>query len=688
MSKRIIYIMYFLIFLLIVGCAGKAFKEAKSIDSVSAYDDFLANYGNSEFVSQANTLREETFFRNVQSINTIKSYNSYIKEYPNGKYIDMANKKKYEIKELHENELYEECIQSESISLCQKYLDEVPKGKYIQQVSETLSFLKAQQQNTFDAMNLFIEEYPNSSFEERALKLREQVKLNRLKSENRPNQVVWSKKRKHTLNAFFDPQSNLFWAIKVPKKYFNPKEISKLRGRDYTSYWSDYGISFAYLSYNNAQTFVSKLIIDGQGNWKLPSKEDVEKADPGFTMIGSDSSFLRDEGSSSCSKSKVPVYGLTSHTSAYCWSESREKTKEYFIPVRNKSIYDQVILDNYKSFEEKFITLTDMILEKKLNVVLKEPVKPKKSDTVVPNKLTKGEFETTTNFAKRVKTEKMRIKKVNENLKQQYKTELDRYNLELEAQKKIYQHMLLQNRKPEIIHQTYEEAASEALVMLLGDPVLSNFQYNADEQIFRGVVQSEFGNFERKVEFFVQREKAKKFKDKLIDTRLIPSITFHIDWPKLIFSDLKIVTNTFKEEQDYALAKKKDTINAYETFIKYHPEAPQIIQAKRRINEIIEKQEKERLAQMNWEIEQDRKRVIERQAYMKSKNVGNLVCKEARILFGFISVTISAYVERISGDDIQIRINSTEGQNINYKGGELYQGKLLWDKYYEWKHCN
>ena len=53
-----------------------------------------------------------------------------------------------------------------------------------------------------------------------------------------------------------------------------------------------------------------------------------------------------------------------------------------------------------------------------------------------------------------------------------------------------------------------------------------------------------------------------------------------------------------------------------------------------------------------------------------------------------IGVTISAYVESVKNDAIQIRINSTEGQSINYNGGSLYQGKVIWDKYYEWKACN
>lgn len=73
--------------------------------------------------------------------------------------------------------------------------------------------------------------------------------------------------------------------------------------------------------------------------------------------------------------------------------------------------------------------------------------------------------------------------------------------------------------------------------------------------------------------------------------------------------------------------------------------------------------------------------------YTKKKSVGEKVCMSGRIALGLIGVKVSAYVESVSGDRIQLRIADTEGQNPHYKDTTLRQGTIIWDDYYNWEPC-
>jgi hypothetical protein len=73
--------------------------------------------------------------------------------------------------------------------------------------------------------------------------------------------------------------------------------------------------------------------------------------------------------------------------------------------------------------------------------------------------------------------------------------------------------------------------------------------------------------------------------------------------------------------------------------------------------------------------------------YNRKKSVGEKVCMSGRVAFGFIGVDISAYVESVSGDRIQLRISDTESQTPNYNGTTLRQGTIIWDDYNNWEPC-
>jgi hypothetical protein len=110
-----------------------------------------------------------------------------------------------------------------------------------------------------------------------------------------------------------------------------------------------------------------------------------------------------------------------------------------------------------------------------------------------------------------------------------------------------------------------------------------------------------------------------------------------------------------------------------------------------RIAEDRRNAEAERVRNLQQARERERQeaqaRERDRQAYLTPKRVGDKVCKPGSVAFGLLAINISAYVERVEGNRLQLRINSTDGQSVNYDGGPLYQGKVIWDSFSEWKSC-
>jgi len=74
--------------------------------------------------------------------------------------------------------------------------------------------------------------------------------------------------------------------------------------------------------------------------------------------------------------------------------------------------------------------------------------------------------------------------------------------------------------------------------------------------------------------------------------------------------------------------------------------------------------------------------------YNEKKRVGQKVCMHVRTAFGILPADISAYVEGVSGDRIQLRISDTGGSGLNYNGTTLRQGTIIWDDYNRWEPCS
>ena len=260
------------------------------------------------------------------------------------------------------------------------------------------------------------------------------------------------------------------------------------------------------------------------------------------------------------------------------------------------------------------------------------------------------------------------------------------------AQQREFAALTKHNQEPEVIHAAYVAALSEAMTMMYGDPVLADFKYDADKQTFSGTLKSGKGAFSRMIEISVPLNKAAKMKEQLTDTSLTAQITFQAKGAELAFAKLDIIDNVIKQQQEFALAKNINTIEAYEKFIKQNPSAPQVAQAKQSLAALqaarLAAIERERQSQHEEAAEEAAHARAKAASYSKRKHSGERVCLNGSAAFGLVHFTVTGYVEQVSGNRIQIRISDTQGQSARYNNVDLYQNTVLWDNFNQWRACD
>lgn len=506
-------------------------------------------------------------------------------------------------------------------------------------------------------------------------------------------QVVWGRKRDHNLVAHYDPQSQLYWALPIgvnPKSSMTDKELM-------SSFYKEAGDAKTNVE---TKIFVARLIVDGQAGWMLPSfYEDVQKSDRRYSMAISDVVWLRSRDKATFNKNwndrleRESCAGPT-YSSYKCACSFRDRNR--FVPVRKRSSYDEIIESANKSSDEKLSEITASLVTNKLTINLPELKAPTTPQPIMANRLDKGEFETTEAFQKRTDAENERVGRANDAEQRNYDAGLKKHEEAVAAQQRELAAMTKHNQEPEVVRAAFVVALSEAMTMLYGDPVLVDFKYDADKQTFSGTLKSEKGGFNRAVEFAVPLSKAAQVKAQLTDTSLIPQITFKAKGTELAFAKLDIIDNAIKQQQEFALAKSTNTIEAYEKFLKQNPDSPQSVQAKQSISALQAAAkaaaERERLAAIKYAQQRQREAAAQARAeaaqYGKRKHAGDRVCLNGSAAFGLVHFKVTGYVEQVSGNRIQIRISDTEGQSARYNNVDLYQNTVLWDNFNQWRACD
>lgn len=388
---------------------------------------------------------------------------------------------------------------------------------------------------------------------------------------------------------------------------------------------------------------------------------------------------------------------------------------QLLIPVRKPNApYDKIIFNTHYTPEQKLAYLTSKLTEEMLKVTKKAIKKPKKLAHIKIKKLSQGEFEKSNDFIKRVAKYKKEIAKKNKDIDKQNEKALQEYSRALEAEDIRYNKAKKHNQDKKVIKKTATAMAQKAMRMIFGDPKFSDITYNADKEFFRATLYSSSNNLKMKVDIPISISKAKKFKADLLDNKLVPVVSFRVKNNKLHFKELKIISNKAKIEKDLSFAKELDTPKAYKGFLKEYPNYKEKSKVKKMLQTSIEKKAYNKASSLNdlkafikkyphskytkkakkdiKNIEAQQKREAEayakkRAAYNATKRVGDKVCKDGTTAF-ILSITMKAFVERVNGENIQLRISDTEGTSPYYNGVRLYKNTLIWDRYNNWYKCN
>lgn len=361
------------------------------------------------------------------------------------------------------------------------------------------------------------------------------------------------------------------------------------------------------------------------------------------------------------------------------------------ILVREPTEIEKKAFDNPRLSPVEIIKkYAKLIIERELTATKNLVKKPVLQKHLKRPDVVKDEFETSSTYEQRRlslirkwEDKNNAIELHNKDLMRQYDISLDIADQDYKAQEELFS----KNNYREVV---YKKAVEVAIRKVLGKPYFKNLKYDADSQLMRATVFSaRYPQFYRQASFFVPIKKARSFKDDLILGKIIPLVVLDNDYN---IASVEAVTNKDKIALDFVLSKNKNTVVSFNEFIAKYPSSSQAKVASKKIAQLKEQARKAELERKK-RIEKEEKRrkaekQAEREAYLAKKHVGDSVCKPGRVAFGLIGITISAFVERVDSNRVQLRISSTEGQSIHYNGTLLRNGNLIWDSYDEWKRCN
>ena len=450
---------------------------------------------------------------------------------------------------------------------------------------------------------------------------------------------------------------------------------------------------------------LSEVSVDGVSGWRYPTlgemqgstwarawqrslcwKSSIARSD--FPYYTSASVFTVTPGSGEYG-SHQGVYKNSGGKRNGVWLTDRVGGDEHLaMLVRAPSDIEKQVFATPRPYAEKIRLYARLLAQRELVPVQKPIAAPTLASLPAQPQVAKDEFETSARFAQRQKAAQAQWERETQRVEAQNRERVQRHDAALNGAQAQWQQQKERYASEEYRAQVHRAAMEKALSQVLGKPHFKDMRYDADAGAMTATVFSRTSEFSHPVRFKVPLDKARTFKDDLEKGDLVPLITLDADFNVVEF---QAVTNRSKEELEFKIASDKNTIDSYEDFVRRHPASAKVKTAQARIQSIVAARHQEELARQRRAAEAEKRqaaeRQAERQAYMAAKAVGDLVCKPGKLALGLVNVTIKAYVERVDGNRVQLRISDTQGQTVHYNGVQMRLGALIWDPHYEWKRC-
>jgi hypothetical protein len=142
-----IIIMSVLIFVYACSPAQSRYKEARSIDTIAAYQEFLKSYPEGEFAETAKTRIENKKFEKAKSVNTVSAYEQFIDSSNSELFKNYATQ---QIRKIYE-EGYIKAKEINTLEAYQAYIKKYPGSIYSEDCNkriESLTWFKTIKENT------------------------------------------------------------------------------------------------------------------------------------------------------------------------------------------------------------------------------------------------------------------------------------------------------------------------------------------------------------------------------------------------------------------------------------------------------------------------------------------------------------------------------------------------------------
>lgn len=124
---RTVNISVLVVFLFVLGACSsdkKDWQKAKELGSISAYEDYINNHLESDFVDSANYFIEEFYFHECKLENTDSSYNNFINLYPQSEFLDS-------VVVLVEKLDFDKAMHYNSLTSYLEFIKKYPKSKFL-----------------------------------------------------------------------------------------------------------------------------------------------------------------------------------------------------------------------------------------------------------------------------------------------------------------------------------------------------------------------------------------------------------------------------------------------------------------------------------------------------------------------------------------------------------------------------
>jgi hypothetical protein len=304
-------------------------------------------------------------------------------------------------------------------------------------------------------------------------------------------------------------------------------------------------------------------------------------------------------------------------------------------------------------------------------------------------RLAKDEFETTADFNRRKAARE-------EELEALYREKLAAYQQRKDASAESCRQFRKNLEDP--AHNTRFYA--EAFNALNGYPLLAGMSYDADAQVFKVTVRRSKnkalpggGAFPDDINFEipVKAPYARDYKALIENIPFLPSLRVEVesDGSYAVFPESGEWKDPVQAVDSWLYLAARGNIEKLQAFVDRKPSFFKK-EAEREISALREEAARQAAmaeeARKQWAIEQERRaqelaayEERRRQSYLSAKQLGDAICLDVTMFFGFDKQVVKGYVDQVSGNRIQVRVS--DGRNF-YRDGEI-----IWASGWEWRHC-